>query len=173
MRSETFAKIWVGLFVLAFFAYLFGPLAIMSVTAFNSSEFPRVSPFECFTVEWFNVLVNDSKLMEGLRNSVVIGLGAVLLSVPIGLAGALMLTQVSPRLRPWYYTIVISPILIPGVVLGISTLVFWDRLGLMFGEDRRPCFARFARNTAGRWPLPIGAGASAARRRTGYSSPFA
>ncbi len=140
MRSDTFAKIWVGLFVLAFFAYLFGPLAIMSVTAFNSSEFPRVSPFECFTVEWFDVLVNDSKLMEGLRNSVVIGLGAVLISVPIGLAGALMLTQVSPRLRPWYYTIVISPILIPGVVLGISTLVFWDRLGLMFGASHDSVF---------------------------------
>jgi spermidine/putrescine transport system permease protein len=56
----------------------------------------------------------------------------VLLAVPIGLAGALMLMQVGARVRPWYYTIVVSPILIPGVVLGISTLIFWDRLGMMF-----------------------------------------
>jgi spermidine/putrescine transport system permease protein len=123
------------LFVGAFFLYLFGPLIIMSVTAFNSSPFPRVTPFECFSVEWFNVLINDDKLMEGLRNSLIIGVGVVLLSVPIGLAGALMLMQVHPRVRSWYYTIVISPILIPGVVLGISTLVFWDRLGLMFNAD--------------------------------------
>ncbi len=132
MKSDTILRFAVLAFVLAFFAYLFGPLIIMSVTAFNSSAFPRVMPWECFSVEWFNVLIRDDKLMSGLRNSLIIGAGVVLLAVPMGLAGALMLTQVSARIRPWYYTIVISPILIPGVVLGISTLVFWDRLGLMF-----------------------------------------
>ncbi len=132
MRSETFLKISVGAFVAAFFAYLFGPLIIMSLTAFNSSQFPRVTPWECFSVEWFDVLINDAKLMNGLRNSLVIGFGVILIAVPMGMAGALMLTQVGRRVRPWYYTIVISPILVPGVVLGISTLIFWDRMGRMF-----------------------------------------
>ena len=133
MTSDRIRKYFVIGFVIMFFAYLFGPLLLMSVSAFNSSAFPRVSPFECFTVEWFNVLAQDKTLMEGLRNSLIIGFGVMLIAVPMGLAGALMLTQVSQRLRPWYYTVVISPILIPGVVLGISTLVFWDRLGVMFG----------------------------------------
>ncbi len=132
MKTDVMLRLAVLAFVLAFFAYLFGPLIIMSITAFNSSAFPRVMPWECFSVEWFNVLIQDDKLMTGLRNSLIIGAGVVLLAVPMGLAGALMLTQVGSRVRPWYYTIVISPILIPGVVLGISTLVFWDRLGLMF-----------------------------------------
>ena len=132
MSSTAITRFAIIAFVVAFFAYLFGPLIIMSITAFNSSQFPRVAPWECFSVEWFDVLIHDDKLMTGLRNSLVIGFGVVLLAVPTGLAGALMLTQVSARVRPWYYTIVISPILIPGVVLGISTLVFWDRLGRMF-----------------------------------------
>lgn len=133
MTSDRIRKFFVIGFVIMFFAYLFGPLLLMSISAFNSSAFPRVSPFECFTVEWFNVLAQDKTLMEGLRNSLIIGFGVMLIAVPMGLAGALMLTQVSQRMRPWYYTVVISPILIPGVVLGISTLVFWDRLGVMFG----------------------------------------
>ena len=140
MRSDTLARVFVLGFVCLFFAYLFGPLIIMGVTAFNSSQFPRVTPFECFSVEWFEVLVNDEKLMRGLRNSLFIGAGVVLLAVPTGLAGALMLTQVPNRVRPWYYTVVISPILIPGVVLGISTLVFWDRLGRMFGASEGSIF---------------------------------
>ena len=127
-------------FVLLFFAYLFGPLIIMGITAFNSSAFPRVSPWECFSVEWFDVLKNDARLMEGLRNSVFIALGVVLLAVPIGLAGALILTQVSAGLRAFYYTVVISPILVPGVVLGISTLLFWDRIGFMLGFSRESIF---------------------------------
>jgi spermidine/putrescine transport system permease protein len=135
VSSDTVLRLAVLGFVAAFFSYLFGPLIVMGLSAFNSSAFPRVMPWECFTVEWFDVLVHDAALMRGLRNSLVIGLGVVLLAVPTGLAGALLLTQVSARARPWYYTIVISPILIPGVVLGISTLVFWDRLGRMFNAS--------------------------------------
>ncbi len=140
MTSDRVRRAFSIFFVLGFFAYLFGPLIIMSFTAFNSSSFPRVTPWECFTVEWFDVLRNDTKLVEGLRNSFFIGLGVVAVAVPLGLAGALMLTQVKERVRPWYYTIVISPILVPGVVLGISTLLFWDRVGHMFGASRDSIF---------------------------------
>lgn len=132
VTSEKLTRIFTLSFVLVFFAYLFGPLIVMGMSAFNTSSFPRISPWDCFTVEWFDVLTKDTDLMKGLRNSVTIAIGVVIVAIPLGLAGALMLTQVSSRLRPWYYTITISPILIPGVVLGISTLVFWDRLGRMF-----------------------------------------
>lgn len=140
MTSDRIRKFFVIFFVLGFFAYLFGPLIVMGLSAFNSSAFPRVSPWECFSVEWFSVLAEDERLLEGLRNSFLIGLGVVVLAVPLGLAGALMLTQVKERVRPWYYTVVISPILVPGVVLGISTLLFWDRIGHMFGASRESIF---------------------------------
>ena len=140
MTANTVSRVFLLAFAGVFFIYLFGPLLIMGVTAFNSSAFPRVTPFECFSVEWFGVLAADDKLMRGLANSVAIGLGVVLLAVPIGMAGALLLTQVPDRARPWYYTVAISPILIPGVVLGISTLVFWDRLGRMFGASEDSVF---------------------------------
>ena len=47
---------------------------------------------------------------------------------PIGLAASLLITQLRRRARSIVYTIAISPILVPGVVLGISTLVFWERV---------------------------------------------
>ena len=140
MTSDHIRKFFSIAFVLGFFAYLFGPLIIMSLTAFNSSAFPRITPWECFSVEWFQFMGTDEKLIEGLQNSIFIGLGVVCLSVPLGLSGALMLTQVRERVRPWYYTITISPILVPGVVLGISTLLFWDRVGTMFGASRESIF---------------------------------
>ena len=140
LTSDRVRQGFVLLFVFGFFAYLFGPLIIMAVSAFNSSAFPRVAPWECFTVEWFSVLANDGRLLTGVRNSLFIGLGVVCLAVPLGLAAALMLMQVGDRMRPWYYTIVISPILVPGVVLGISTLLFWDRVAHMFGATRTSIF---------------------------------
>lgn len=140
MIQDRIQKVLVLGFVALFFVYLFGPLIVMGLTAFNTSNFPRMSPWDCFTVEWFDVLINDARLVAGVRNSVIIGFGVVILAVPIGLAGALMLMQVGPRIRPWYYTVTIAPILVPGVVLGISTLLFWDRIGLMLGATEDSIF---------------------------------
>lgn len=124
-------SIWVYLAI--FFAYLLGPLVIMSITAFNSPSFPRATPWECLTFEWFSALFRDERILNGIKNSILVGIGTIILSVSMGLAGALMLTQIWPKLRATYYTVIIAPILIPGVVLGISTLVFWDRINRMLG----------------------------------------
>ena len=88
MRAQTILRLSVGFYIVLFFGYLFGPLVIMSITAFNSSTFPAVSPWDCLSGEWFGVLVKDDKIMTGLRNSLLIGAGVVMVAVPIGLAGA-------------------------------------------------------------------------------------
>jgi spermidine/putrescine transport system permease protein len=134
MRAQGgVTRLAVGLYLLLFFAYLFGPLVIMSITAFNSSSFPRVYPWECLTFEWFGRLVQDQRLMIGLKNSLIIGAGVVVLSVLLGLAGSLLLTQIWPKARAAYYTVITVPILIPGVVIGISTVLFWDRVATGVG----------------------------------------
>ena len=134
MKSESFlVKFFLAAYLVVFFGYLLGPLLIMGATAFNSPGFPRVAPWECLTFEWFDVLANDKRIVNGIKNSMMVGLGTVILSVVMGLAGALMLTQIWPKMRATYYTIIIAPILVPGVVLGISTLVFWDRINVMLG----------------------------------------
>ncbi|MFO1047487.1 MAG: ABC transporter permease subunit [Geminicoccaceae bacterium] len=128
-------RLGIALYLLLFFAYLLGPLVIMSITAFNSSSFPRIWPWECLTFEWFAKLVADRRLMDGLQNSVLIGVLVVLLSVTLGLAGSLLLTQIWPRARTAYYTLITAPILMPGVVIGISTVLFWDRVATAFGGE--------------------------------------
>tara|TARA_R110002110_G_scaffold10383_16_gene51036 strand:- start:580 stop:1839 length:1260 start_codon:yes stop_codon:yes gene_type:complete len=135
MSSRGVMKFFFGIYAVMFFGYLFGPLIIMSISAFNSSSYPRVTPWECLTGEWFVKLANDARLVEGLQNSFLIGICVVLVAVPLGLAGAIMLTQIGNRVRSFYYTVVICPILVPGVVLGISTLIFWRRLGNMMGAE--------------------------------------
>ena len=145
MKSQQALNILLGIYIFIFFVYLFGPLVIMSITAFNSAEFPSVTPWECFSFRWFNEgkiaydgqhlagLATDWRLHEGLITSLKIGLGVVLLAVPIGLAAALVLTQVHSRFRTAFYSISIMPVLFPGVIIGISTVVLWDRIATMGG----------------------------------------
>ena len=125
MSADAIRRGMFGVYLVAFFVFLFGPLAVMGVTAFNTPSYPQVLPFEGFTLDWFAKLVGDRNLMEGLKMSLIIGGFVVALSVPLGLAGAIVMTQVYARARNFYYLVVVSPVLTPGVIIGISTVIFW------------------------------------------------
>ncbi|ANT62308.1 spermidine/putrescine ABC transporter permease [Salipiger sp. CCB-MM3] len=131
--NEKYVTGWmVSLYLAAFFVFLLGPLAVMALSAFNTPSYPQVWPIEGFTFRWFIELANDREMIEGLQTSVIIGLGVVAIAVPVGLAGALVMTQVYRSSRTFYYFIVVVPVLAPGIVLGISTVVFWrDFAGLL------------------------------------------
>jgi spermidine/putrescine transport system permease protein len=131
MSSRTVIRGMIAFYIFLFFLYLFGPLLVMSVTAFNTPNYPQAIPFEGFTLNWFVKLWNHRAMMEGLRNSIIIGLGVVAVSVPVGLAASIVMSQIYHRARGIFYLVTISPVLTPGVIIGISTVIFWkDMLGL-------------------------------------------
>jgi spermidine/putrescine transport system permease protein len=131
MNSRTVIRVMIAFYIFLFFLYLFGPLLVMSVTAFNTPDYPQAIPFEGFTLDWFVKLWNDENMKLGLRNSIIIGFGVVFLSVPVGLAASIIMNQIYHRARSLYYLVTISPVLTPGVIIGISTVIFWkDMMGL-------------------------------------------
>ena len=131
MNSHIISRAMIGFYILIFLTYLFGPLILMGVTAFNTPSYPQAFPFEGFTLEWFVKLWNHRAMMAGLKNSFVIGVGVVFISVPVGLAAAVIMSQISAKLRGIYYLVAVSPLLTPGVIIGISTVIFWkDMMGM-------------------------------------------
>jgi spermidine/putrescine transport system permease protein len=125
MNSRHVYNLMLGFYLLIFFGYLFGPLVVMGLTSINSPNYPQAYPIERLTLDWFAQLAGDEELIEGIINSLIIGVGVVAISVPAGLAGAIVMTQVYSKARGLYYLIVVSPVLTPGVILGISTVIFW------------------------------------------------
>jgi spermidine/putrescine transport system permease protein len=125
MKSKHVMKAMLGFYVLLFFGYLFGPIIVMTLTAFNTPNYPQAYPLEGFTLDWFVKLWNDRAMMDGLFNSVIIGFCVVSISVPVGLAAAIVMTQIYHRARGLFYLVTISPLLTPGVIIGISTVIFW------------------------------------------------
>jgi spermidine/putrescine transport system permease protein len=119
--ADTILNVYIGLFLL----YLFFPLIIMCVAAFNGYGQPSVTVWDGVTLKWFGALFADERLMQGLWNSVLIAAGVIAISIPLGMAGALLLTRMQGRGRGLLYGILVTPILTPGIIIGISTLVFW------------------------------------------------
>jgi spermidine/putrescine transport system permease protein len=129
--SNWILPIYVGVFMV----FMLMPLAIMAGAAFNDSAFPSVYPWKGFTTRWFQEMWNDpdGRLWPALWNTIWVGLAVVAISLPIGTAGAILVNSIDGKLRSWLYGFMVAPILTPGVVIGISTLLFWNKLSVPAG----------------------------------------
>jgi len=126
MKSASIFRIVIGLYLVLFFAYMFLPLIFMTIIAFNANDIPQITPWKGFTLMWFGELAKDDQMWSALWNSFIVAFSVVAISVPIGLGGALLLTRLQFKARNFLYGVLVSPILTPGIILGISTFLFWD-----------------------------------------------
>lgn len=121
-------------YLLVFFAYMFLPLGFMVIAAFNAAPTPSVTDWQGFTLRWFAELPQDKRFVQGLWHSLAIAGGVIAFSIPLGLSGAFILTRMQSRATTVLYTVLVSPVLIPGIVLGVTTMIFWrDYFGLQAG----------------------------------------
>lgn len=133
MSSQRLLSWITGGYLALFFAYLFLPLFIMVAAAFNAHSSPALSPWQGFTLRWFGELFAKDALWAALWNSLIVGFFVVLLSLTLGLAGALLLARLQKHARTLLYGVLVSPVLTPGVILGVSTLLFWREFGSQGG----------------------------------------
>lgn len=120
-------------YMVAFLVYMLAPLIIMGGAALNDSRFPSVYPWVGFTDRWFVELWNDSRMWTAFANTILVALSVVALAVPIGTAAAILINSISGASRTILYGLMVAPILTPGAVIGISTLLFWNKLSVPAG----------------------------------------
>lgn len=121
-------------YVALFFVFLLLPLSVVAVFAFNDSAFPT-PPWKGFTLDWFVAdapgrtgLFLDAELLTSLWHSCKVALSVTLLSVVVGTGNAFLLERAEFRGKGVLATLMLVPLVIPGVILGISILAFASRL---------------------------------------------
>ncbi len=130
LSANQILSLSTNVYLWLFFAYMFLPLIFMVMAAFNTPSIPQAIPMEGVTLHWFGELFGDRPLWSAVTNSIAIGFGVIAMSLTLGLAGALLLTRLRTRARTFIYAVLVSPLLTPGIILGISTLIFWSNLGI-------------------------------------------
>ena len=123
-RRDFLYRLYVALFII----YLLLPLIVMAGAAFNDNKLPTIVPWKGWTDRWFIDLWNDKRIWYAFRNTILVALAVAALSVPIGTAAAILLNSVSGRVRSVLYGMMVAPILAPGAVIGIGTLLLWNKV---------------------------------------------
>ena len=127
------SRIVLNIYMVIFFSYMFLPLILMVAAGFNDFDTPSVTVWRGFTLKWFGVLAQDTRMWSGLINSFIIAVAVIAVSLPLGLAGALLVARLDSRYNTLIYGVMVSPLLMPGIILGISTLIFWREAGVSGG----------------------------------------
>jgi spermidine/putrescine transport system permease protein len=118
-----------------FFAFLFLPLAIVATFAFNDAPYPA-PPWRGFTLDWFlgsadgtrRGLFADAPLMRSLWTSFIVACSVTVLAVLAGTANAFLIERTQFRGKAALSLLMLAPLVIPGVILGISILAFASRI---------------------------------------------
>ncbi len=113
-----------------FFFLLFLPLAIVAVFAFNDAPYPA-PPWKGFTLDWFWStnpqrvgLFGDRPLLGSIWTSTKVALWVTGASLLVGTANAFLIERVRFPGKQALYLMMLAPLVIPGVILGISILAF-------------------------------------------------
>jgi spermidine/putrescine transport system permease protein len=141
IRSLPKSKVYTAsftLYVIAYFIFLFAPLLVTCILAFNDSQFPSL-PWNGFTLDWFTAnqsdrvgIFHDQINLDSIWVSAQVAFFVTIFSVLVGTCAAFLFEQEDFKFKQLLYFLMISPLVIPGVILGISILLFSNTLGTFF-----------------------------------------
>lgn len=151
-KSKSYDFAFIA-YVVTFFIFLFAPLVITCILAFNDSNFPSL-PWNGFSLDWFIAntpervgLFYDDSNLKSIWISFQTAFFVSLFSLIVGTMGAFLFEQEQFRFKQALYFLALTPLVIPGVILGISLLLFTNSIGTYiensFGIDvgiLRPSF---------------------------------
>jgi spermidine/putrescine transport system permease protein len=127
--------------VALYFVFLFAPLLVTCVLAFNDSNFPSL-PWNGFSLDWFFAagpkrvgIFHDDQNLRSILVSFETALIVSVLCVAVGTCAAFVFEQEHFRGKGVLYFLMLAPLVIPGVILGISQLLGATTAGMFL--DRR------------------------------------
>ncbi len=105
----------------AVYLFLYAPIALIVLFSFNAGR--HAASFECCATIWYPRTFNNTFIVEALGTSLLIASTTAVLATLMGTMAALALQRVRGALRLVFDALTYVAIIIPGIVIGIATLV--------------------------------------------------
>jgi len=127
--------------MLAFgFAFFYVPILSMIVYSFNASRLATV--WGGFSTKWYAALWSNTKVIEALMLSLKIALVSATIATILGtLAGIALVRMGKFRGRTLFSGLVTAPLIMPEVITGVSSLIFFLLLAQWIGWPAQRGFA--------------------------------
>ena len=109
--------------------FLYAPILILLIFSFNDSAIPTF-PLSGFTLHWYHQFLMNSDLRGALETSAIVASLSSLGAVVLGILSSIALTRRRFRGKSAVSALLLSPLVIPYVVFGISLLLLYHQVGV-------------------------------------------
>lgn len=112
-------------------AFLFVPLVVIVIYSFNGS---KGASFTKPSLLWYKKLIFDSRpLWEAMLNSVIVAITSAMMSTLLGTMAAIGTKWYDFRGKQFIGVLTYMPMILPEVIVGVSTLIFFSGIHLPLG----------------------------------------
>jgi len=112
--------------------FLVLPILVIVPLSFNSGTF-LIYPMQGFSMRWYEDFFGSAGWMRALKNSMIIAPAATVLAMVLGTLAAIGLTRSEFRGKALVMSLLISPMVVPVVIVGVASYLFFAPLGLANG----------------------------------------
>jgi spermidine/putrescine transport system permease protein len=109
--------------------FLYAPIAILLIFSFNNSELPTF-PLSGFTLHWYHQFLTNPDLRAAIETSALVAALSSVGAVLLGVLSSIALARRRFAGKAAVSALLLSPLVIPYVVFGISLLLFFHAAGI-------------------------------------------
>jgi spermidine/putrescine transport system permease protein len=109
--------------------FLYAPIVILLIFSFNNSAIPAF-PLSGFTLRWYHDFISNGAMRGALETSVLVAAMSSVGAVALGVLASVALARRNFRGKGPVTALLLSPLVIPFVVLGIALLLLFHVLGV-------------------------------------------
>jgi len=109
------------LYCIAVYLFLYVPIGIIVLFSFNAGR--HASDFQGWSVKWYGKLMSNPFITDALTTSLLVAFVSATLASLFGTMAAIGLQRIRGRTLAIYNGIIYIAIMIPGIVIGIATLI--------------------------------------------------
>jgi putative spermidine/putrescine transport system permease protein len=117
------------LVVFAAYAIILLPIVVIIVASFNPSSALSFPP-KALSLRWYHEFLAASDMINGLFWSITIAVVSAVIAVVIGTLGAIALVRGTFPLKRAINALLLSPLIVPGLILGVALLLYFQVLDL-------------------------------------------
>ena len=130
MKKKTgiISKIYMAVIMV----FLYAPIAVLIFFSFNDG---KTTVWKGFSLKWYAELFRDSNIMNALGNTLIIAVLASLLATILGTAAAIGISNFRGKKRLVIQNVSNIPILSPDIVMGVSLMLLFTTLGVIFNFE--------------------------------------
>lgn len=112
------------------FLFLYVPILILIVFSFNDSGRGAATVWEGFTFDWYGEVFRNRSIVNATRVSLWVAFWSTVVSTILGTLTAIAMERFKFRGKVTYDAILYLPIIIPDIVMALSTLLFFVMVGI-------------------------------------------